>query len=106
PPGITTIQDGADFRRARLAAKASLGNNINAFMQFDFAFPGRPTFTDVWVEYTDLPFLGTVRVGQWKQPFSLEVVSSFRYTTFMERSLLFQPFTPSPHTLIAPYNHP
>src|SRR5262249_2895758 len=77
PPGITTIQDGADFRRARLAAKASLGNNINAFMQFDFAFPGRPTFTDVWVEYTDLPFLGTVRVGQWKQPFSLEVVSSF-----------------------------
>src|SRR2546430_8980010 len=80
----------SDFRRARLAARAALGNNINAFMQFDFAFPGRPTFTDLWVEWTDLPVLGTVRVGQWKQPFSLEVVSSFRYTTFMERSSLFQ----------------
>src|SRR5262245_1790222 len=105
PAGITTIQNGADFRRARLAAKASLGNNINAFMQFDFAFPGRPTFTDVWVEYTDLPFLGTVRVGQWKQPFSLEVVSSFRYTTFMERSSLFQAFTPFRHIGIGAYDH-
>jgi phosphate-selective porin OprO/OprP len=99
------IQNGADFRRARVAAKASLGNNINAFMQFDFAFPGRPTFTDVWVEYTDLPWLGTVRIGQWKQPFSLEVVSSFRYTTFMERSLLFQTFTPFRHIGIGAYNH-
>jgi len=41
--------------------------------------------------------LGNFRVGQWKQPFSLEVVSSFRYTTFMERSLLFQTFTPFRH---------
>jgi len=100
-----TIQNGADFRRARLAARASLGNNINAFMQFDFAFPGRPTFTDLWVEWTDLPVLGTVRVGQWKQPFSLEVVSSFRYTTFMERSSLFQAFTPFRHIGIGAYNH-
>jgi phosphate-selective porin OprO/OprP len=100
-----TIQNGADFRRARLAARAALANNMNAFMQFDFAFPGRPTFTDVWVEWTDLPVLGTVRVGQWKQPFSLEVVSSFRYTTFMERSSLFQAFTPFRHIGIGAYNH-
>jgi phosphate-selective porin OprO/OprP len=105
PGGVTTIQDGADFRRARLAARAALANNINAFMQFDFAFPGRPTFTDVWVEYTDLPWLGTVRIGQWKQPFSLEVVSSFRYTTFMERSSLFQAFTPFRHIGVGAYNH-
>src|SRR5262245_22863887 len=99
------IQNGADFRRARLAARASLANNMNAFFQMDFAFPGRPTFTDVWVEWTDLPVLGTVRVGQWKQPFSLEVVSSFRYTTFMERSSLFQAFTPFRHIGIGAYNH-
>jgi phosphate-selective porin OprO/OprP len=100
-----TIQNGADFRRARVAARATLANNMNAFMQFDFAFPGRPTFTDVWVEWTDLPVVGTVRVGQWKQPFSLEVVSSFRYTTFMERSSLFQAFTPFRHMGIGAYNH-
>jgi len=99
------IQDGADFRRARLSAKGSVTETVNYFFQMDFAFPGRPTFTDVWVESTDHPVFGTVRIGQWKQPFSLEVVSSFRYTTFMERSLLFQAFTPFRHLGIGFYDH-
>lgn len=99
------IQDGADFRRARLSAKGSVTETVNYFFQMDFAFPGRPTFTDVWVESTDHPVLGTIRIGQWKQPFSLEVVSSFRYTTFMERSLLFQAFTPFRHLGIGFYDH-
>jgi phosphate-selective porin OprO/OprP len=99
------IQDGADFRRARLGARAEIATNMNAFMQFDFAAQGRPTFTDLWVEWTDLPLVGNVRVGQWKQPFSLEVVSSFRYTTFMERSVLFQAFTPFRHIGIGAYDH-
>lgn len=99
------LQDGADFRRARLSAKGGIAPNMNYFMQMDFGFFGRPTFTDVWVEVTQLPYLGNVRVGQWKQPFSLEVVSSFRYTTFMERSLLFQPFTPFRHIGAGFYDH-
>lgn len=103
--GVGFIENGADFRRARVTAKATLANNMNALMQFDFAAQGRPTFTDVWVEWTDLPLVGTIRVGQWKQPFSLEVVSSFRYTTFMERSSLFQAFTPFRHIGIGAYNH-
>jgi phosphate-selective porin OprO/OprP len=98
------IQNGAAFRRARLSAKGSVTSNTNYFFQMDFAFFGRPTFTDVWVEQTDLPLFGNVRVGQWKQPFSLEVVSSFRYTTFMERSLLFQTFTPFRHLGIGFYD--
>lgn len=99
------IEDGAGFRRARLGARGSVTNNMNYFMQMDFAFFGRPTFTDLWVEWTDLPMLGTVRAGQWKQPFSLEVVSSFRYTTFMERSSMFQAFDPFRHIGIGFYNH-
>jgi len=88
------IQNGADFRRARLSAKGSIVENMNYFMQMDFGFFGRPTFTDLWTEFTDVPLLGKVRVGQWKQPFGLEVVSSYRYTTMMERSSTFQAFTP------------
>jgi phosphate-selective porin OprO/OprP len=103
--GVGFIEDGADFRRARLAAKAALADNMTTFFQLDFAAPGRPTFTDVWVDWTDLPWLGNVRVGHWKQPFSLEVVSSFRYTTFMERSSLFQAFTPFRHLGVGAYNH-
>lgn len=102
---VGDIQDGASFRRARLSANGSVVENMNYFLQMDFAFFGRPTFTDLWMEVTDVPFLGNVRVGQWKQPFSLEVVSSFRYTTFAERSLLFQPFTPFRHIAVGFYDH-
>lgn len=91
------IANGADFRRARLGVKGAITENVNYAWQMDFGFFGRPTFTDVYVEQTQIPYLGTVRIGQWKQPFSLEVVSSYRYTTFMERSSLFQAFTPFRH---------
>ncbi len=99
------IQDGADFRRFRLAAKGAVIENVNYFMQVDFGFFGRPTFTDVWLEITHVPGLGFIKVGQWKQPYSLETVSSFRFQTFMERSVLFQAFHPFRHIGIGTYNY-
>lgn len=99
------LQNGADFRRTRLSANGGLTENMNYFVQMDFSFPGHPTFTDVWMEVTKLPILGNVRAGQWKMPFSLEVVSSFRYTTFPERSVLFQAFDPFRHIGIGFYNY-
>ena len=99
------VEGGADFRRARLSAKGAVSDSMDYFMQMDFGFFGRPTFTDVWADFKDVGPLGTVRVGQWKQPFSLEVVSSYRYTTFMERSSLFQAFTPFRHIGIGFYDH-
>jgi phosphate-selective porin OprO/OprP len=98
------LDNGSDFRRSRLAANGSITENMNYFFQMDFSFPGRPTFTDVWMEVTKLPILGNIRAGQWKQPFSLEVVSSFRYTTFPERSVLFQSFAPFRHIGIGFYD--
>lgn len=98
------IPDGAGFRRARLSANGDVWQNMKYFFQMDFAFFGRPTFTDVWTEINALPYLGNVRIGQWKMPFSLEVVSSFRYTMFMERSVLFQAFTPFRHVGVGFYN--
>lgn len=99
------IQDGADFRRFRLSASGAVASNVNYMAQLDFGFFGRPTFTDVWGEITDVPYLGTVRVGQWKQPFSLEVVTSVRYQSFLERSVLFQPFTAFRHIGAGFYNN-
>ena len=104
-PGNGNIRDGADFRRARLSANGAVLPNMNYFFQMDFAFFGRPTFTDVWMEFTKVPVLGNIRVGQWKQPFSLEVVSSFRYTTFAERSVMFQAFTPFRHLGVGFWNY-
>lgn len=102
---VGDIQDGADFRRLRLSAKGGVAENVNYFVQMDFGFFGRPTFTDVWMEVTKLPVLGNVRVGQWKQPMGLEVVSSVRYQTFLERSVLFQTFDPFRHIGIGTYDY-
>src|SRR5207248_678844 len=98
------IDNGSDFRRSRLTANGALTENMNYFFQIDFSFPGRPTFTDVWMEVTKVPIFGNIRAGQWKQPFSLEVVSSFRYTTFAERSVLFNSFTPFRHIAVGFYD--
>ncbi|MBX3423948.1 MAG: porin [Pirellulaceae bacterium] len=99
------IENGADFRRARLSAKGAVSDRMDYFLQMDFGFFGRPTFTDVWADFKDAGPLGTVRVGQWKQPFGLETVSSFRYTTFMERSSTFQAFVPFRHIGVGFYDH-
>lgn len=99
------IQDGAGFRRTRLSASGAVAPNVNYFVQMDFGFFGRPTFTDVWAEVNEIPWLGTVRAGQWKQPYGLEVQTSVRYQTFIERSLLFQTFDPFRHIGIGFYNN-
>jgi phosphate-selective porin OprO/OprP len=99
------IQDGAGFRRTRLSASGAVADNVNYFVQMDFGFFGRPTFTDVWGEVKDLGWLGTVRAGQWKQPFGLEVPTSVRYQTFLERSLLFQSFEAFRHIGVGFYNN-
>lgn len=86
---VGDAQDVGEFRRARLGAKGNLTENVSYKMEYDFAFPGRPNFTDVWVNTTDIPGLGNVKVGQWKQPFSMEPATSIREVMFMERSLAF-----------------
>ncbi len=49
---------------------------------------GVNSFKDVYISVSDLPWLGTVRVGHFKEPLSLEELTSSRFITFMERSLL------------------
>lgn len=93
-PGDTLPAAGVDFRRARLSARGKAWENIDYVIQMDFAFPGRPTFTDVYFDIIDLPYFGHARFGQWKQPIGLEELTSFRFNPFLERSsiFLFNPF--------------
>ena len=88
------VQDAAGIRRARLTAFGSVAENVDFRMQFDFGFPGRPTFTDNVLDFTKIPLLGTVRAGIFKQPMGLEELTSFRFLTFLERApnFLLQPF--------------
>ncbi len=69
---VGDIQDGADFRRARLAASGSVADNVSYIVEFDFGFPGRPSFMDVWLEVRDLPRLQNIRIGQYRQPLGID----------------------------------
>ena len=84
-----TIQNDMGFRRARLAAVGDVAANVSYMLEMDFAFPGRPSFMDVWLDVHSLPLFGNVRVGQWRQPFGMDNLTSVRELTFLERPLMF-----------------
>ena len=85
---VGDIQDGGDFRTARLSGQGQLYENIWCEVEVDFAEAGdAPQFKDVWMAITDLPLLGNAKIGHFKEPFSLEELVSSRFSTFMERGL-------------------
>ncbi|RMF44486.1 MAG: porin [Planctomycetota bacterium] len=86
---VGDIQDGADFRRARLAGTGKAWDNVAYMLEMDFAFPGRPSFMDVWLEVEDAPLGGKLRVGQYRQPFGMDGQTGVKDLTFIERSLPF-----------------
>lgn len=88
------MQDGVGFRRARLQAIGSVTEFTNYSIEMDFATAGRPSFMDVWGEQTHVRFFGNVRIGQYRQPFSMDALTPIRQLQFLERSLPFQAFDP------------
>lgn len=79
--------EGTEFRRARLYMSGALYERAIFKAEYDFA-PGSVSFADVYVGMTDLGrVLGTVRVGNFKESFGLEELTSDSNITFMERGL-------------------
>lgn len=89
-----SMYDGVGFRRARLQALGSVTEFTNYSIEMDFATAGRPSFMDVWGEQTHVRFLGNVRIGHYRQPFSMDSLTPIRQLQFLERSLPFQAFDP------------
>ena len=86
---VGDAQDVADFRRARLAAKGRVAENVDYFMEYDFAFPGRPSFMDVYLDLADVSPWGRLRIGQWRQPLGMDAQTSVKELVFLERALPF-----------------
>ena len=84
--GIGPLEDGTEFRRARLYVEGLLHKNVKFKAQYDFA-GGEAGFRDVYVGLTKLPGVGNILFGHMKEPFGLEVMTSSKYITFLERSL-------------------
>ncbi|CAG9931305.1 OprO/OprP family phosphate-selective porin [Candidatus Nitrotoga arctica] len=87
-PQSEKLNDGADLRRGRIHMDGTLYKDYDFKFEYDFV-RGSGTnaagITDAWVEYTGLKPI-TFTVGQFKEPFSLESVTSNRFLTFIERS--------------------
>lgn len=80
------LEDGVEFRRARLYISGKIYDNLNFKTEYDFE-EGDADFKDVYLEMTGVPFIQNVRVGHFKEPFSMEEVTSDNDIPFMERSL-------------------
>ena len=88
-------EDGVEFRRARLYFSGLIYDNLEYKLQFDFA-GGDADLKDAYLGLTDFP-IGKLRIGHFKEPFSLEELTSSKYTTFLERALP-NVFAPSRNT--------
>lgn len=88
------IENGVGFRRARLAAVGNVSDFTAYSIEMDFGTAGRPSFQDVWGEQQQIPFFGNVRIGQFRQPLTMDAWTPIRQLWFLERSLPFQAFDP------------
>jgi phosphate-selective porin OprO/OprP len=94
---------GTEFRRARLKLEGTVYERIGFKGEYEFA-GGDAALRDVYLELMDLPAVGLVRVGHFKEPMSLEQMTSDAYTTFVERSVL-DAFAPGRETGFLLTNH-
>ena len=92
---VGPLQDGVEFRRTRLHVNGEIYRNVNFRAEYDWG--GGPTIKDLYVGVSDLPVVGNVRVGHFKEPFTLDEPTSDNNTTFMERALP-NAFAPSRNT--------
>jgi phosphate-selective porin OprO/OprP len=92
------------FNTVRIGAKGTIYENVTYDM--DVEFEGTETdFKDIYVEFLNAPYLGTIRLGHFKEFFSLEEITSSRFITFMQRSSAHGAFVPSRNFGIMAYNY-
>src|SRR5262249_35225019 len=77
--------DGVEFRRARLFFEGTVYERLFFKSQFDFA-TGNVQFKDVYLGLRNLGPVGTLQVGQFKEPFYFDEMTSGGTITFMERA--------------------
>jgi len=95
------LADTVNFRRARLRVEGRMYEFYDWACEYDFVnqinvnnevYPTErdagplTAVTDLWLQVRELPVLGTVRVGNQKDPYGYEHLTSSRWLNFMERS--------------------
>jgi phosphate-selective porin OprO/OprP len=89
-----TLNDGAAIRRARLGVEGTFFKNSIYKFEYDFTRGNGTTGAGVTDAYIGHNFNKAfqVKVGSFKEPFSLEEATSNRYLTFIERNMAVNTF--------------
>jgi phosphate-selective porin OprO/OprP len=94
--GYGDVKDGTEFRRARIGVSGDAFYVVDYKFEMDFADTDlgnggkliqSTAFKDVYLGIHELPVLGNIRAGHFKEPFGLEQLESTNFLTFMERSV-------------------
>ncbi len=99
---IVSSGSGVEFRRLRLYSAGKIYRNILYKLKFDFA-GGNVVLKEAYITLTKIPGVGNVQIGYFKEPVGLEMLTSSKYITFMERALT-NPLTPERNTGLMLYN--
>ena len=78
--------DGTEMRRARLFAEGKLWHDWGYKFEYDFVNSGSAGIQDAFLDYNGIQNW-KIRTGHFKEPFSLQNLTSSKYILFMERSL-------------------
>ena len=95
---VGDAKSGIDFRRARFGLE---GEGFDTFFyRFDVDFASldsnsnntqstnrRPVVVDAYIDTLNLPLIGNLRVGRFREPFGLDRLDSTHDLPFLERSL-------------------
>lgn len=90
---------GTEFRRLRFYHSGTIYKNISFKLQFDFA-GGKADLKNTYINLNDIPYIGNLKIGHFKEPFSLTELTSDKYITFMARAIT-SPFHPQYNSGIA-----
>ncbi len=78
--------NGSELRRARMFAQGNLGNNWGFKLQYDFTATGNKGIQDAYLDYKGFES-ANIRLGHFKEPFSLQNITSSKNVLFTERGL-------------------
>ena len=99
PTSSTQLADGTTIRRARIGVEGTYYKDFQYKFEYDFARGNGTTaagITDAYINWVGYEPLG-VKVGSFKEPFSLEEATSNRWTTFIERNMAVNAFSDGPN---------
>ena len=99
----SSFNDGAEVRRARIRVFGDLSKNIAYKMEYDWA-GGTASLKDAYLKF-HIDDFGNLIVGHQFEPFGLDMQTSSRFSTFIERSSLTDAFMPERNMGVSYWNN-